>query len=83
MEAGRRRRDGGLFLRFLSFLSLVFEAGAGEEEADCDAGAFFCGFLVSLSSSLPLFSKKERKALVPVLCVFDDEDETVGDWCTG
>uniref|UniRef100_A0A6M2EET2 Uncharacterized protein n=1 Tax=Populus davidiana TaxID=266767 RepID=A0A6M2EET2_9ROSI len=30
---------------------------------------FFFGFLVSLSSSLPLFSKNERKALVPVLCV--------------
>jgi len=59
--------DGVLFLSsFFKLLPLVLEAGAGEEEADCDAGAFVCGFLISLSSSLPLFSKKERNALVPV-----------------
>jgi len=51
---------------FFKLLPLVLEAGVGEEKADCDAGAFFCGFFISLSSSLPLFSKKERNALVPV-----------------
>jgi predicted alpha-1,6-mannanase (GH76 family) len=54
--------DGVLFLSlFFKLLPLVLEAGAGEEEANCDVDAFVCRFLISLSSSLPLFSKKERK----------------------
>jgi len=45
--------DGGLFLSSLfKLLPLVLEVGDGEEEANCDADAFFCGFLVSLSSSV-------------------------------
>jgi hypothetical protein len=48
--------DGVLFLSsFFRLLPLVLEAGAGEEEADCDAGSFVCGFLISLSSSLRPF----------------------------
>jgi hypothetical protein len=59
--------DGVLFLSsFFKLIPLVLEAGTGEEKVDCYAGAFICGFLISLSSSLPLFSKKERNALVPV-----------------
>jgi len=40
---------------FFKLLPLVLDAGTGVEEVDCDAGAFICGFLVSLSSSLCLF----------------------------
>jgi len=51
----RRWRAVPLFV-FFKLLPLVLDVGAGEEEADCDAGAFFCGFLVSLSSSLRPFT---------------------------
>jgi predicted alpha-1,6-mannanase (GH76 family) len=45
--------DGGLFLSSLfKLLPLVLEVGDGEEEANYDVDAFFCGFLVSLSSSV-------------------------------
>ena len=46
-----------LFLSlFFYLLPLVLEASAREEETDWDAGALAYGFLVSLSSSLRLFS---------------------------
>ena len=52
METLTREQDGGdgvLFLSsFFKLLPLVLEAGAGEEETDCDAGALGYGFLVSL-----------------------------------
>jgi len=77
-----------LFLSsFFKLLPLVLEAGAGEEEADCDAGAFVCGFLISLSSSLrpfpcyPLSFSVSLSLYIlgcPCVCLFGGEGGATG-----